>query len=128
MTPAAAIHSFLSGFGLTAYEVNSVPKDAEMPYLTYDPVIDYWQNETALQVNLWYRTTSNAVPNAKAKEIGDALNGGKLLHCDNGAIWVKRGTPFVQSMADQNDARMAGPNDASIKRRYINLSTEFFIM
>lgn len=120
MTPAAAIHSFLSGFGLTAYEVNSVPENAEMPYLTYDPVIDYWQNETVLQVNLWYRGTENTIPNAKAKEIGDALNGGKILPCEGGAIWVKRGTPFVQSMAD--------PKDASIKRRYINLSTEFFIM
>lgn len=117
MTPTAAIHSFLSGFGLTAYESNSVPENAEMPYLTYDPVIDYWQNETVLQVNLWYRGTENTVPNAKAKEIGNALNGGKLMHCDDGAIWIKRRTPFCQSMSD--------PNDNSVKRRYINLTTEF---
>ena len=82
MTPTAAIHSFLSGFGLNAYESNSVPTDVQMPYLTYDPVIDYWQNETVLQVNLWYRGTENTIPNAKAKEIGDALNGGRILPCE----------------------------------------------
>ena len=32
MTKAAAIYQFWSGFGLTAYEENTVPEDAAFPY------------------------------------------------------------------------------------------------
>lgn len=40
MTKAAALHSFFSGFGLTAYEENSVPDDAVFPYITYSLTTD----------------------------------------------------------------------------------------
>lgn len=120
MTRIAAIQNFLSSFDLTAYEEYSVPDDAAMPYLTYSISTDYFEAETPVQVNLWYRTTSNSVPNAKANEIGDALSGGKILTCDDGGIWIKRGSPFCQNMIDENDS--------SIKRRYINLSAEFIML
>lgn len=119
VTKIAAIQNFLSSFGLPTYEEYSVPEDAVMPYLTYSIVTDYFATETPLQVNLWYRTTSNSIPNAKANEIGDALSGGKILSCDDGGIWIKRGSPFCQNMIDE---------DNSIKRRYINLITEFIMI
>ena len=120
MTSAAAIHTFLSGFGLTAYEENSVPSGEEapaMPYLTYSQAQDFFGGEAPLQVSLWYRNTSNVVPDAKAEQIGGAVGmGGVILRCDGGAVWLKRGSPFCQSMGDM---------DETIKRRYINLIIEF---
>jgi hypothetical protein len=122
MTSAAAIHEFMSRFGLTPYEASSVPtgdKAPAFPYLTYSVASGYWESgETALTVDLWYRCTSNTEPNAKADAICEAIGlGGVLLHSDSGVIWVKRGSPFCQSMGDQNDA--------SVKRRHINLITEY---
>ena len=124
MTAQAAIFDYLSSFGLTAYESTSVPSGDDapsFPYLTYSAQIDYFTGETPLQVNLWYKTTNNATLNAKANEIGEEIGrGGVIIQCDDGAIWIKRGTPFCQSMSD--------PNDDSVKRRYINLTTEFLTM
>lgn len=118
MTKESAIYGFLSGFGISAYEESSVPTDAQFPYLTYSPTLDYIGTETTLQVNLWYRSESNAIPNAKAAQIGDTVGlGGVMVSYDNGAVLIRRGSPFCQSMTDESDA--------GIKRRYINLTTEF---
>lgn len=120
MNKYVAIQQFMSSFGLPAYEHLSVPQDAEMPYLTYSFETGYFGEENLMTVNLYYRTSSNSIPNAKATEIGNALEGGAVVNCDDGAIWIKRGSPFCQNMSDEKD-------DA-IKIRYINLETEFIIL
>ena len=119
MTKGEALQQFFSGFGLTAYAAASVPDDTVFPYLTYDLVTGSWGDmDTSITVNLWYHTDSEAIPNAKADEIADAIGiGGKVLPCDGGGIWLKRGSPWCQSLADETDK--------SIKRRYINISAEF---
>lgn len=93
--------------------------DVQFPYLTYDlPLSAFEQGEVSMTVNLWYRTESEAIPNAKAAEISAVIGqGGVVLPCDGGYIWLKRGTPFCQSLEDQAD-RM-------IKRRYINITVEY---
>lgn len=119
MTKGAALHEFFSGFGITSYPSSSVPEDKEFPWLTYDLVTDAWEGgEVSITVNLWYLTESEAVPNAKALEISKAVGvGGKVLKCDEGYIWLKRGSPWCQSLSDDTDAR--------IKRRYINVTAEY---
>ena len=121
MTKEQALHSFWSSFGLTAYEENSVPSGEnkpDLPYITYSVSTDSFGNDVALNANLWYRGTSWSVVNDKAAEISAAISsGGKLLDCDGGCIWVKRGTPFAQNMSD--------PMDDLIKRKYINITVEF---
>ena len=119
MTKGEALQQFFSGFGLTAYAAASVPADTVFPYLTYDLVTGNWGDmEVSIAVNLWYHTDSEALPNAKADEIADTIGiGGKVLPCDGGGIWIKRGSPWCQSLADETDK--------SIKRRYINISAEF---
>lgn len=118
-TKAAAINAFLAGFGIPAYAATSVPDDAEEPYLTYSFVTGAWGDaEMAMEVNLWYYGDGEVAPNAKVQEISDAIGlGGVLLPCDGGGIWVKRGSPFCQSMGDSADNK--------VKRRYINLTLEF---
>ena len=119
MTKGEALQQFFSGFGLTAYAAASVPADTVFPYLTYDLVTGNWGDmEVSIAVNLWYHTDSEALPNAKADEIAGTIGiGGKVLLCDGGGIWIKRGSPWCQSLADETDK--------SIKRRYINISVEF---
>lgn len=119
-TKGAAIQSFFSGFGLPAYTATSVPTDAEFPYLTYELITGAWEDgDVGMTVNLWYYTGSEAIPNAKAQEISDAIGlGGKVVRCDGGAIWFKRGAPWCQSLRDDTDPL--------IKRRYINVTAQFF--
>ena len=97
----------------------SVPNDAVFPYLVYDFPIDAFDGgEVSGTVNLWYFTTQEGPPNAKARELSEVIGmGGKLLPCDGGYIWLKRGTPWCQSLSDDTDK--------NIKRRYINVAAEY---
>ena len=118
MTKAAAIYQFWSSFGLTAYEENTVPTDAALPYITYQLVTDSFYREIPLTASIWYRSESWAGINAKTEEISQKIGrGGKVIPCDGGAIWLKRGQPFAQSMGDESDDL--------IKRKYLNITAEF---
>ena len=118
MTKAAAIYQFWNSFGLTAYEENSVPDDAAFPYITYQLVTDRFDREIPLTASLWYRGESWTAINAKTEEISQEISrGGKIISCDGGAIWLKRGQPFAQNMGDESDDL--------IKRKYINITAEF---
>lgn len=118
MNKEAAFKQWASGFGIPAYAENAVPEDAKEPYMTYYlPTAMFGDGEQAATLSLWYRTTGEAKPNAKAREIGEALaHGGKQVVCDEGAMWLKRGTPFCQPMDS---------GDNAVKRRYINVSIEY---
>ena len=121
MTAEAALQQFLSGFGLPAFAASAVPHDAAFPYLTYTPAVgDRLSGEISVPCDLWYRTDSEAVPNAKARALYAAVGaGGVLLPCDSGALWLKRGTPWCRSLSDQADWR--------IKRRRILLTAEYLV-
>ena len=118
MTSAEASHSWLESFGLPVYASSSVTSDTKLPYVTYDWATgDILSGEVNETVNVWYRTTSEAVPNAKADEIGKALGlGGVMLHYDGGGMRLKKGSPFCQSVTD---------DDGNVKRRYLNIDIEF---
>ena len=118
MTKAAAIYQFWNSFGLTAYEENTVPTDATFPYITYQLVTDSFDREIPLSASIWYRSESWTDINDKTEEISQKISrGGKIISCDGGAIWLKRGQPFAQNMGDESDNL--------IKRRYLNITAEF---
>ena len=118
MTKAAAIYQFWNSFGLTAYEENTVPDGASFPYITYQLVTDSFDREIPLSASLWYRSESWTAINAKTEEISQKISrGGKIIPCDGGAIWLKRGQPFAQNMGDESDDL--------IKRKYLNITAEF---
>ena len=118
MTKAAAIYQFWSGFGLTAYEENTVPTDVAFPYVTYQLVTDSFDREVAATASLWYRGESWTAINAKTEEISKKIGAsGKKIAVDGGGIWIKRGQPFAQNMGDESDDL--------IKRKYINISIVF---
>lgn len=113
-----AMQKWLETFSVPVYAAGAVPCDAEPPYITYTASDGVWgDGEVNVQCDLWYRTESEAEPNAKVAEMSRAIGrGGVMVACDGGGFWVKRGTPFAQAVAD---------TDTSIKRRYINLSVEY---
>lgn len=121
MTKDFVIQDFFERF-MPAYAASSVPSDVLFPYLTYEYVADNWEGgEVGLTVNLWFYTESEAVPNAKVQQISDAIGpGGTTLPCDGGFIWIKRGTPWAQSLPDDTAP--------GIKRRYLNISAEYMTL
>ena len=122
MTPEAAIYQFLSGFGIPAYAASSVPDQAAFPYITYQPVTPDMFSEANMAVTVWYRTDSEAVPNAKVREIGEAIPPRSKVpfQCDGGGFFISRGSPWAQPVTTTED-------DSKVKRRLINMTVEFVI-
>lgn len=116
-TREAAIYQFLNGFGIPAYAASGTPDQAEMPYITYNLIIGDFTAQVSMEVDVWYKTDSEAEINAKVREIEAAVkDGGAMLVYDTGGIWVTKGTPWCQSVPDE---------DNSVKRRYINMDLDY---
>lgn len=121
MDKAQAIHRFWSSFGLPAYDENSVPSGENaprLPYITYGVIIDTLGGVVSLSASLWYRDSSWETISKKADEISNAIGvGGKVITLDTGYLWICRGTPFAQRMADDTDD--------VVRRIYLNIQAEF---
>ena len=123
MTKGAALHEFFNRLqGMPAYPETDVPRGAGFPRMTYSVPVGAWGGgEEALTISMWFKTESEAIPNAKAQELSELIGaGGVMLPCDGGAIWVKRGAPWCQSLTDESDS--------TLKRRYINVSVEYITL
>ena len=118
MTKDKALYAWFNNF-MPFYPASSVPGDVVFPYGTYELITDsLYGGEVGLTVNLWFYTESEADPNDKAQEFAQYIGmGGAVIPCDEGYIWIKRGTPWSQSLVDESDAK--------IKRRYINVTAEY---
>lgn len=114
------LQTFWSGFGLDAYDENTVPTGdhaPDFPYITYDASISNFGSAVALSGSLWYYGTSWSQAITKMTEIQSIVGrGGKMLSCDDGALWIKQGSPFAQRAADPNDM---------VRRININIEAEF---
>lgn len=119
MDKAQAIHQLWAGFGIPAYDALTVPDDAKMPYITYSVATDSLESVVNLNASLWYHSTSWKAIEKKADEIAKEIgaHGFTKLKIDNGYVWFTKGTPFAQRMDD--------PNDAMIRRIYLNVQAEF---
>lgn len=72
-TKAAALQAWLEGFGLPVYRDSAVPGEAKMPYITYDLPTAAFGTQCNSEVNLWFRTSSEAAPNSKAEEVAPGV-------------------------------------------------------
>ena len=118
MTKEAALYNFWSGFGIPAYEENTVPTNANPPYITYQVVVGSFGNGIMLTASVYYRSESWNEINEKTREIQQAMKGnGGSLHCDGGGIRLLPEQQFAQNMVDENDDL--------IKRKYLNITAEF---
>lgn len=121
MTKNKALYAWFNEF-MPFYRASSVPDDVKFPYGTYEYIEDSWDaGEIGMTVNLWFYTGSEATPDEKAQALSERIGySGTLVPCDGGYIWIKRGSPFCQSLVYQENT--------AIKRRYINLTIEYLTM
>lgn len=118
MNAQQALYQFWSGFTLPAYDENTVPDNAALPYITYESASDFFGTSMPLSASLWYRSTSWSGITAKEQEIANSItSGGKIISCDGGGLWIKRGTPWAQ--------RMDEATDSMIRRIVLNYEVEF---
>ena len=117
MNKAQAIQSFWSAFGIPAYDESTVPDDAQMPYITYGLVTDSIEYTALLTGSVWYRSTSWEAISQKADEISEYIGNGRVIPLDYGYVYLYRGTPFAQRMADETDSM--------VRRIYFNVSAEY---
>lgn len=120
MTKNAAIQSFFETF-LPAYPATSVPTSGDempaFPYLTYIVNTDQGIERASATASVYYRTESWTGINAKVDEISQAIGAGIVLNCDEGAIIVRKGSPWAQPMGDDSDNM--------IKRKILNFEFLF---
>lgn len=120
MTKDKALYEWFQGFGMPFYPATALPpaKDLKFPYGTYEAVFASFGETVYPTVNMYFKTASEATPNKAVDAFEKAVgNGGTLVECDGGAMWIKKGQPFVQAIADHDNS--------SIKRRLISIAIEF---
>lgn len=119
MNKAQTINSFWNSFGIPAYDMYTVPNDAQMPYITYEYAEDNFDNTVILSASIWYKSTSWEGITCKAAEIAGDIGNGKILKTDGGCIYITRGTPYMQRLSDTDD---------SVRRIYINIQVEYMTL
>jgi len=116
-----ALHAFWSSFGWAARDENTVPDDAMSryggKYITYAVSTASLDEPVPISGDLWCKDTSWEEITAKAKEISHRLGiGGITIPYVGGYLWIVRGVPFSQRMAEEDD---------TVRRIYINLMAEY---
>ena len=114
------LQSFWGSFDLPAYDENSVPDGAVMPYITYSAAVGAFEDVVPLSASVWYRDSSWETISKKVDEISQRLDGWALVQLeDHQYIFLakNRNSVFGQRMSDVDDM---------VKRVYLNLFGEYF--
>lgn len=106
MTKWQALQTFWSSFGLTAYDENTVPDDAVMPYITYESATADFDEKFQRTASLWYRSNSWADISDKADAISEYIGGGVGVTYTGGRLWITKESLFAQRMSDDSDDKI----------------------
>lgn len=118
MDKVQAINDFWNSFGLKAYDATSVPDETSMPYITYELPIDTFGQRLSASAKIWYRSSSWREIQLKEQQIANCIGrGGRMLHYDDGAVWIQRGTPWA--------LRLSGESDEYVRCISLNVEIEF---
>lgn len=106
MDKEQTLHEFWSSFGWPAYDNNTVPDNAELPYITYEVLVAGYDVPVSLRAILWSRSYSWTRITQKLHDIEEAFGlNGVMLKTDSGYVWLRRGnTPFGQRLSDADDS------------------------
>lgn len=116
MNKIQALNNFWTGFTWNAYDASSVPEDVPYQHISFEVASDEFGNSVALTANLWDRSTSWEALTLKEMEISDYIGrGGLIVTYDDGAMWIKKGSPWAQRLADTEET----------KRIVLNIEVEF---
>jgi len=122
MDKAQALHQFWSGFGIPAWDENTVPDDDDIrgeKYIAYSVSTGSLDDVINLTAKIWDTNTSSweFVEN-KAEEIAEYI--AKMvpptIPIENGRLYITKGKPFSQ--------RLSNPNEL-VRGNYINIQAEF---
>lgn len=116
MDKAQAVHALWSGYGLRAYDEQTVPDSAQMPYITYRVSTADFEKMVMLNASLWYRSKSWVEVSQKADMIARDISDYKLIPFDGGILRIVKGNPFAQRLADTDD---------DVRRIYLTVQAEF---
>jgi hypothetical protein len=114
-------YQFWSGFGVPAFEENSVPSGEnkpDFPYITFPTVTSEFDSEYPIIVSVWARGSS-WIPAIEIVDVIEAAlkDGGINIPYDGGTLWVSMRQPFTTCMGD--------PNDNEVKRMLIYVTLHF---
>jgi hypothetical protein len=116
-----ALHQFWSGFGLKAYDEMTVPTGDDapaLPYITYEVITDNIGHPVTCTASIWYRSSTWTEITQIKDQIAETIGyGHKMIKIDGGYMYLTRGTPFAQRMADDSDDM--------IRRIYVQLDCEY---
>lgn len=112
-----ALNTFWNSFGLKAYDVYTVPDNAQMPYITYEASIGDLDEKIPLLASLWYYSTSWVDIDEKSESISNLIGSGMGVPYNGGRLWVTKGAPFAQ--------RMDEPGSDFTRRIIMNIEVEF---
>lgn len=112
---------FWNGFGLPAYDENTVADNAKMPYITYESISGILNGQRQVRASLWYRDDNWAAICQKADEIGQKIYDEVLpaIRINNGFLMVRipENIPYAQ--------RMEEPDDKEVRRILLTVNMEF---
>lgn len=113
-----AQQEYWESFGLPAYDENTVPDDAVLPYITYEARLGELDGDMQVSASLWYAGRSWADISDKATLI--QKTGNKQIKIDGGYMKVR-------IPADNFAQRMDEPSSNLIRRIVLRVSIEFII-
>ena len=98
-----AQNTFWNSFGINAYDANTVPENATLPYITYEARTADLDEQVLVTASIWYRSNSWTEISQKAEEISDYIGGGTGVSYGTGRLWITKETPFAQRMSEESD-------------------------
>ena len=117
MNNMQAINAFWSSFGVPAYEENSVDAEAPMPRITYDVKQDtFYGISCSMSASIWDRSYSWARIYGIMQSIKALLGEGLIISTDEGGLYIRPGSPYMQSIAGDND---------DIRQELINIEVKY---
>lgn len=131
MNKEQAYSEFWSGFGVLAWEENSMPDDetiqslidagvaeAKYPYIAYQVIVDDLGHPVFPTASIYDRSTSWKRADELANAISRAIQNTNTIKLDNGRMFITKGSPFMQHQMESEDM--------NIRRVILNLGIEFF--
>lgn len=98
-----ALYQFFSSFGIPAYDSETVPDDAKLPYITYTPEDSDWRETVSVSASVWYFGTDLAALFQKVDEIKNKVGEGYRVPTEDGCLWINKDNPFAQRQPTDDD-------------------------
>lgn len=130
MNKQQAYNAFWGGFGVLAFEENSVPDDtviqelinsgiatSKYPYITYQVLTDDLGHPVYPTASIYDKSSSWEKADLLANTISGRIQGMNTIKLDHGRMFITKGSPFSQHFGEDDDN--------TIKRIVLNIGVEF---